>query len=209
MPQNPHADTTVQLVCCTRSKSASLSKGGRNPQAHSPFSSSSLPPEPTLESSSSWVKGWKDDKLKQAKIHLRVRSIQHIASHRCLGEVAIAQPPGQPWDPRPQSWWCCLWQILQHEMFLRPNLFPIPSAAPNQTAYEVKRWTASFLFLSHFSDPVNQAVLPTTAVAMEGQEYLGSVLLRTQRYLANSEENNSLGHASLCISPPSTQLKKK
>lgn len=47
------------------------------------------------------------------------------------------------------------------------------------------------------------------AVAMKGQEYLESVLLHIQQYLSNSEQNNSLGHTSLCISPPSTQLNKK
>lgn len=66
-----------------------------------------------------------------------------------------------------------------------------------------------FLFLNHFSDPVNQAALLTMAVAMKGQEYVESVLLHIQQYLSNSEQNNSLGHTSLCISPPSTQLNKK
>lgn len=44
---------------------------------------------------------------------------------------------------------------------------------------------------------------------MKGQEHLESVFLHIQQYLSNSEQNNSLGHKSLCISPPSTQLKKK
>lgn len=44
---------------------------------------------------------------------------------------------------------------------------------------------------------------------MKGQEHLESGLLQIQQYLSDSEQNNSLGHKSLCISPPSTQLKKK
>lgn len=61
------------------------------------------------------------------------------------------------------------------------------------------------LFLNCFSDPINQAA-PSTM--MRGQEYLESAWLHIQQHLSSSEQNNSLGHSSSCISPPRTQLKK-
>lgn len=61
-----------------------------------------------------------------------------------------------------------------------------------------------YLFLNHFSD---QAALPSHSSADEGTGIPG-VRVAAHPKASNREQNNLLGLSSLCISPPSTQLKK-